>query len=228
MKKIFLILILAAGFISAQTFRIEKADGVVKVQLGTNENWAAVSAGQSLPANSIIETGKNSLVILNGGNSKFNLKSSSVLPLSNIKKMSVNDLILALAMEDMINAPKKKEEANSKNTAVYGAQINGIKDPMVETDNFGIKKLNGAVQLAENGFKESAVIDAKETYRKYPETKSIASFRIYFANILYDFGLNEDAYDEFKSIQSLKLNGDQKEEVKSKMETLVTKLSKNN
>ncbi len=224
MNKIFLIIILAAGIISAQTFRIEKVEGAVKVQVGTNENWSNVSAGQSLSANSIIETDKNSVITLTCDNLKFTLKGSSALELSNIKKMTVNDLILALAMEDMLDAPKKKEEANSKNTAVYGAQINGLKDPIVETDNFGIKKLNGAVQLAENGYKESAVVDAKETYRKYPETKNIASFRIYFANILYNLGLNEDAFDEFKSIQSLKLSNTQREEVKSKMEALASKL----
>lgn len=218
-------MIFSAGIILAQTFHVDKVQGTVKAQIGTNENWSSVADNQNLNTNSIVETGKNSLVILSRDNSKFTLKSSSALQLSNIKKMSVNDLILALAMEDMLNAPKKKEEATSKNTAVYGAQINGIKDPIVETDNFGIKKLNGAVQLAESGYKESAVVDARETYRKYPETKSISSFRIYFANILFDFGLNEDAFDEFKSIQTLKLSVDQKEIVKNKLEILATKLT---
>ena len=225
MKNILLGIIISSGITFGQTFHVDKVQGTVKAQVGTNENWSNIGENQTLSANSIIETGKNSLVVLSGNNSKFTLKGSSALQLSDIKKMSVNDLILALAMEDMLNAPKKKDEANSKNTAVYGAQINGIKDPIVETDNFGIKKLNGAVQLAEDGFKESAVVDAKDTYRKYPETKSIASFRIYFANIIFDFGLNEDAYDEFKSIQSLKLSNDQKEIVNNKLEILASKLT---
>ena len=225
MKNILLGIIISSGITFGQTFHVDKVQGTVKAQVGTNENWSNIVENQTLSANSIIETGKNSLVVLSGNNSKFTLKGSSALQLSDIKKMSVNDLILALAMEDMLNAPKKKDEANSKNTAVYGAQINGIKDPIVETDNFGIKKLNGAVQLAEDGFKEYAVVDAKDTYRKYPETKSIASFRIYFANIIFDFGLNEDAYDEFKSIQSLKLSNDQKEIVNNKLEILASKLT---
>ena len=141
--------------------------------------------------------------------------------------MTVNELILALAMEDMLNAPKKNENLYSKNTAVYGAEVNGIKPPIVESDNFGIKRLNGAVQLAESGLKESAVVFARETFRKYPETNSIAAFRIYFANILYNLGLNEDAYDDFKTIRSLKLTDVQKEEVKTKMDTLAKKLLRN-
>ena len=226
MKTIILLILLTAGFVSAQNFTVEKAAGKVSAQIGTNENWSAVSVSESLPANSIIETGKNSTVQINNGKINFTLKSSSALPLTNLKKMSLNDLILALAMEDMLNAPKKKQEANSKNTAVYGAQINGIKSPIVETNDFGVKRLNGAVQLAENGFNESAVVDAKDTYRKYPATKNIASFRIYFANILSGLGLNEDAYDEYKQIQSLKLTVSQKQEVQNKMNELAMKLLK--
>ena len=46
------------------------------------------------------------------------------------------------------------------------------KNPEVKTDDFGIKRLNGAMQLAKNGFKESSVVFAKETYRKYPDYKT--------------------------------------------------------
>lgn len=217
---------LTAGFVSAQNFTVKKTAGKVSAQIGTNENWTAISVNESLPVNSIIETGKNSSVQIDNGNINFILKGSSVLPLTDLKEMSLNDLILALAMEDMLNAPKKKQEANSKNTAVYGAQINGIKSPIVETNDFGVKRLNGAVQLAESGLKESAVVDAKDTYRKYPATKNIASFRIYFANILSGLGLNEDAYDEYKQIQSLKLTDSQKQEVQNKMDELAMKLLK--
>jgi hypothetical protein len=226
MNKVITIFFICAGFLSAQTFKAENVEGNVTAQIRTSENWVSVSNGKSLSVNTVISTGKNSSIRLSGENINFKLKSYSVLPLSRIKKMTVNDLILALAMEDMLNAPKKNEKLNSKNTAVYGAEINGIKTPIVKSDNFGIKRLNGAVQLAESGFKESAVVDAKETFRKYPETNKIAAFRIYFANILFDLGLNEDAYDDFKSIQSLKMDKEQAHEVKNKMEILAGRLLK--
>ncbi|MHB1686455.1 MAG: hypothetical protein ACYCVH_03650 [Ignavibacteriaceae bacterium] len=228
MKKILIpILLLIAGVIFAQTFKVEKAVGKVKVQIGASESWTSVRIGDMLAANSIITTGEKSSLILSGNNIKFSLKESSALPLTNLKKMSVDDLILALAMQDMINAPRKKEEANSKNTAVYGAEINGVKEPFVVSSNFGVQRLNGAVQLAENGFKESAIVDAKETFRKYPETSKMASFRIYFANLLADLNLNEDAYDDFKQISSLKLDSNQKSEVAGKLDVLSKKLMKN-
>ena len=227
MKKVILLFFIFAGVLAAQTFKAEKVKGNVEAQIGTSESWIGITNGKSLPANTVVSTGKNSSVQLIEKDIDFKLKSSSALSLSSIKKMTVNDLILALAMEDMLNAPKKKEQLNSKNTAVYGAEINGIKAPIIESDNFGIKRLNGAVQLAESGYKESAVVEAKDTFRKYPETSKIAAFRIYFANILFNLGLNEDAYDDFKSIESLKMDKEQENEVKSEMEILANRLLKN-
>ncbi len=227
MKKIFVLLFLATAFVYGQSCKIENLKGDVKAQIGTSEKWLPVKKGQELSVDAVISTGKNSFVKIDVKDSKLMLKSFSALKLSNIKKMTVNDLILALAMEDMLNAPKKKGNTNSKNTAVYGAEVNGIKTPIVESDDFGIKRLNGAVQLAENGFKESAVVDAKETFRKYPETNNLTSYRIFFANILFDLGLNEDAYDDFKSIEPLKLTGEEKNEVQAKLDVLAKKLLKN-
>lgn len=226
MKTIIVLMLSAASFIYGQTFKIENLKGNVKAQIGTSELWVPLKRGQTLDSDVIVATGKNSFVKIEKNNETLTLKNFSAIKLASIKKMSVNDLILALAMEDMLNAPKKKENLNSKNTAVYGAEINGIQTPMVESDDFGIKRLNGAVQLAESGFEESAVVFAKETFRKYPETNSIASFRIYFANVLFNLGLNEDAYDDFKSITSLTLNDKEKQEVETKLNILAKKLMK--
>ena len=132
MKKIILLIFICAGFLAAQTFKAEKVKGNVEAQIGTSENWISIADGKSLPANAVVSTGKNSSIQLTDNSINFNLKSTSALPLSRIKKMSVNDLILALAMEDMLNAPKKKEELNSKNTAVYGAVMFSLTHPVCQ------------------------------------------------------------------------------------------------
>ena len=227
MKTIIIIFLMASGICFSQSYKIEKMKGNVEAQIGTSENWVPVKSGDEIRSDAVLSTGKSSYVQIQTSGSKFMLDSYSALRVASIKKMSINDLILALAMEDMMNAPKKNEKINSQNTAVYGAEINGVKSPMVESDDLGIKKLNGAVQLAENGFKESAVVVAKETFRKYPETKTMAKYRIYFADILFNLGLNEDAYDEFKSIDSLNLKNDEKADVKSKLDILTKKLMSN-
>jgi hypothetical protein len=132
--------------------------------------------------------------------------------------MTTDELLLALAMEDMLNAPKTNGKGNTGTTAVYGEKEG--KTTNITANDFGIKRLNGAIQLAENGMKESSVIFARETYRKYPETKQIASYRIFFADILFEKGLYSEALGEYLEIQKLELGKDQKNKVESSINTI--------
>jgi hypothetical protein len=223
MKKIFLLVIMITGLTFCQSFKVDKVTGTVEA-LDSNDNWINVKEGTSLPLNSILVAGKKSSVKISGEGMNFTLKESSAIPVSSIKEMTVDELLLALAMEDMINAPRKKENDNGKTTAVYGSKEVGNESEIASSDDFGIKRINGAVQLAENGFKESAVVTARETFRKYPSTKEMANYRIYFANLLYDFGLYDEAYDEFTSIKELKLSDKEKSEVGEKISLLNRKL----
>jgi hypothetical protein len=123
-------------------------------------------------------------------------------------------------MEDMINAPKTNGKGNSGNTAVYGDKEGDGKNTELKANDFGIRRLNGAMQLANNGMKESSVLFAMETYRKYPETKQIASYRIFFADILYEKGLYEETLGEYLEIQKLELDKDQSTIVESQIDNI--------
>ena len=217
-----LIILMFAGGLSAQTFTVENVSGDVKYQNGSSETWSALENGTTLKDDAVISTGTNSSVLLKGNNVNFNLNGSSAVSVSSIKQMNIDELLLALAMEDMMNAPKEIKKS-SDNTAVYGTK-EGENTLQIITDDFGIKRLNGAVQLAENSLEESAVVAAKETYRKYPDTKNIPSYRIYFANILNDKGLYEEALDEYVDIQKLKLTDKERTEVNEKTESIKMKL----
>ena len=226
MKKVIIIFILICFIVPAQSFKIEKIKGTVKAQIGSDEKWIDMKSGNVVYANTTLVTGDKSLVQLNNVDEKFLLKENSAISVSSIKRLTLNELLLALAMEDLINVPKNREEVKSSNTAVYGSENNGVKTPDISEDNFGILKLRGAEQLAENGYRESAIIAAKDTFRKYPETQNLSSYRIYFADLLYDTGLNEEAYDEFSSIKKLQLNDEQKKEVGEKLDILRRKLAR--
>jgi hypothetical protein len=76
-------------------------------------------------------------------------------------------------------------------------------------------RLNGAEELANSGLKESSVVFAKETYRKYPDTKKFANYRIFFADILYEKGLYEEALGEYFEIEKLGLTKEEKAKVES-------------
>jgi hypothetical protein len=202
----------------AQDFLVETVSGSVKYLSGAQEEWKQVEKGIILDGNDVLLTDNNSYVKLNKEGSRFILQSNSALGLNHIEKVSINDLLLVLAMEEIRNVPKKSGNGNTKNTVVYGTEVNDIEELSITSGDFGIKKLNGAKQLAENGFKESALIVAKETYRKHPITKNLIEERLFFADLLAELNLFEEAFSELSSISNLELNTDEADMVNSKIE----------
>lgn len=218
--KIFIIALLLIPSIIAQEFKAADVKGDVKYRSGTSEEWVEVKEGAALRSDDFVITGAKSSVQIKGSGNIINLEEFTAVSISSIKTMSTDDLLLALAMEDMINAPKPNGKNNSSNTAVYGNKEGQSKNPELKADDFGIKRLNGAVQLAKSGFKESSVVFAKETYRKYPDSKQIPSYRIYFADILYEKGLYEEALGDYLDIAKLDLSKEEKSKVESQTQSI--------
>ncbi len=225
MKKLFILLLLASTLF-AQEYVVEKVKGKVLVQKGTSEKWETVQAGDKLNGDALIVTEENSFVRLNKNGTRFVIDGNSALGLNYIKKISINDLLLALAMEEIRNVPKIKKSGEVKSTAVYGADVANEDDIAVLENTLGEKKLNGAKLLAENGYKESSVIVAKETYRKYPATKKRIADRIYFADILADLGLYQEAASEYASIKNEPMTDAQRKILEKKIEEVNLRLVK--
>ncbi|HMN24651.1 MAG: hypothetical protein IT276_15840 [Ignavibacteriaceae bacterium] len=224
MKKFILIYLIAVTISYSQSFQVEKITGTAQMLSNGSETWQPVKLKMLLDENTIISTDKNSSVNIKSADISFILKESSAITISNIKKMSLDELVLALAMENVMNAPRKKGNTKSDNTAVYGDKINKETLSTIKSNDFGLKRINGAKQLAENGMKESAIITAKEIYRKYPDTKKDAETRIYFADLLFERGLYEESLDEYAEIKSLQLNAEQKIHVNNKIDQINKKL----
>jgi hypothetical protein len=218
--KTFLILLLLVPSLIAQEFKVTVVKGDVKYQAGTSEVWSEVKEGTVLRSDDFVITGSKSSIQIKGSENIINLAEYSAVSIASIKSMSTDELLLALAMEDMINAPKSNGKNNSSNTAVYGNKEGQNKNPEIKADDFGIKRLNGAMQLAKNGYKESSVVFAKETYRKYPDSKQIPSYRIFFADILYEKGLYEEALGEYLDIANLDLSKEEKSKVESQTQSI--------
>jgi len=219
-QKTLIVLFLFTSAISAQQFKVTELRGDVKYLSGTSEVWAEINVGEDMQMDGFISTGKNSSVQIKESGNIFNIGELSAVSISSIKKMSTDELLLALAMEDMINAPKTNGKGNSSSTATYGTKEGAGKTSNIIANDFGILRLNGAMQLANNGLMESSVIFAKETYRKYPETINIASYRIFFADVLYEKGLYEEALGDYLEIQTFELNKEQITEVESQIDNI--------
>ncbi|MDP3682523.1 MAG: hypothetical protein Q8S01_01190 [Ignavibacteria bacterium] len=225
MKKIMIMTAILACSLFAQSYKIEKVQGTVKALIGNSEQWVDVKEGTMVSSSTVLMTDKNALIVLSGRGIKFTLKPSAALSVNSLKRMTIDELLLALAMEEILSTPAKKKDDKSINTAIYGTNESGTKTAAVPTNLLGDLKLNGARQLAENGFKETAILTAKETYRKYPDTKKNILTRIYFAEQMMQLSLFDEALTEYSQIQNLPLNDPQTKEVHEKLDFLKKKLS---
>jgi len=220
--KILLILLIFIPSLLAQEYKVLNIKGKVNYRSNTSEMWTDLKVGQVLNSNEFVSTGVNASVQIESSGEIINIGELSAVSMASIKKMSTDELLLALAMEDMINVPKSdgKGKGNSGNTAVYGEKEGIENKTELNSDDFGIKRLNGAIQLAKNDLMGSSVIFAKETYRKYPNTKQIASYRIFFADVLYNNGLYEEALGEYLEIQKLELSKEQSASVEKQINSI--------
>jgi len=217
--KIILILSMLTISVIAQEYKAINVKGDVQYQTGTSEKWLELKEGAVLKSDAFVTTGENSSVKLTQSGNTVTLNELSALSVGSIKKISTDELLLALAMEDMINAPKTNRKGSSSNTATYGNKENS-KVVSVTSNDFGAMRLNGAVQLAKSGLKESSVVFAKETYRKYPDTKQMAKYRIFFADILNEKGLYDEALGEYFEIEKLKLSNEERIKVESQVNAI--------
>ena len=224
MKKIMILLITFASIISAQDFKVEKISGDVKILKGTSEKWEVVKKGEILSGNDVLLTESNSYIQLNKDENRFMLKGDVAIGLNHIKQVSINDLLLALALDEIRNVPKMKKNGTSKNTAVYGSKSKTNKEISIDENLLGVKKLNGAKLLNENGYSESSVIVAKEVFRNYPKISMKFNDRLYFADILNELKLYQEASSEYSKLENIALTDLEKDTIKKRIETVSMKL----
>jgi len=225
MKKLFIsgMILLLSGILHAQEFTVEKVSGNVKAQIGVNEEFIQVKEGMKLQKNTMLLTEKNSLLSISGTGVRFTLKPSAALNLSDLRKMTLDELLLALALEELLDADGKGGKQQLKNTAIYGSENAGNKG--YSNNELGILKLNGAMQLAEEGFTENSIVVAKEAFRKYPSTKNMVSYRLYFAAELMKLSLWKEALEEYSAINKLSLQEKEKQQVAAQISIINKNLS---
>ena len=224
MKKIIVLLFVFVTIIAAQNFTVEKIKGDVKILKGTSEKWEPVKKGEILSGEDVLLTEKNAYILLNKDNKRFELKGDAAIGLNHIRQVSINDLILALALDEIRNVPKIKKSNTSRNTAVYGSKGNENKEIAIDENVLGPKKLNGAKILNENGYSESSVIVAKEVFRNYPKVSMNFSDRLYFADVLNKLELYQEAAAEYNKLKNLALTDKEKETIAARIEAVNLKL----
>jgi hypothetical protein len=223
--KILMLVLFVSNILFAQDFTVQKVSGNVFVQKGFEEKTQKVNAGDKLKSNDLIITDESAFIHLQDKNgNSFVLKSNSAVGVNYLRKMSLNDLILALTQEEIRTVPRNSNK--TPNTAVYGSEAS-MKKPFDLQNKLGLKKINGAKQLAENGFVESAILAAKETFRKYPATGKNFGDRLYFADLIKNLGLDEEAVSEYNKISKIAETNAQKEILNKRIEEINLKTIRN-
>lgn len=226
MKSIIIILVtFLTSF--AQEYTIQKFTGTVKVLRGSSEKWENIKLNDKLSENDLVLAEDKSSLTLLKDDQKFVLKANAAIGINHIRKVSINDLILALTLEEIRNVPKIKRNNLSKNTAVYGSEISENSTKSEKDYDLGEKKINGAKLLNESGYKESSLIAAKEVFRNYPDISANFKNRIYFADILIELELYQEALSEFQRINKLNLTDEEKAILKTENEAISNKIVQN-
>jgi len=208
--KILMFVLFVSQILFAQDFIVQKVSGNVFVQKGFEEKTQKVNTGDKLKSNDLIITDESAFIHLKDKNgNSFVLKSNSAVGVNYLRKMSLNDLILALTQEE-----------------IYGTEAR-MKKPFDFQNKLGQKKINGAKQLAESGFVESAILAAKETFRKYPATGKNFGDRLYFADLIKNLGLDEESISEYNKISKIAETDAQKEILSNRIEGVNLKIIRN-
>ncbi|MDP3683124.1 MAG: hypothetical protein Q8S01_04255, partial [Ignavibacteria bacterium] len=148
MKKIMILTVVLAFSLFAQSYKVEKVQGNVKALIGNSEQWVDVKEGTMVSSSTVLLTEKIALIMLSGRGIKFTLKPSAALSVNSLKRITIDELLLALAMEEILSTPAKRNSDKTMNTAIYGTNESGAKTSAVPTNLLGDLKLNGAKQLA--------------------------------------------------------------------------------
>jgi len=147
------------------------------------------------------------------------LESNAAVYPNKIKNISREELLLKLTMEQIRKTPVLNDSTKIKSTVVYGNRI--VKSSEYNENEIGIKKFNGAYILAIRGFRESGLLFAQETMRKYPYVKNDIEKRLFFADLMTEFKLYEEALSEYQNLLKEKIVPSKKEIIDQKIDSLL-------
>jgi hypothetical protein len=175
--------------VTAQSeFTVESMSGSVTVRYGVSEEWEPVRPGTVLRPEDSIRTGKNSTVILTRGDGmRYWIPSETLLDGSDFRHINLNELLLLLAMEDMLSVPDRLEGDRpvSRTTVLHGESRNR---DVAQSNTGGVEeiinqRMNGVRYLFDQNYTASAILKIRETLRLYPHGRYRVSAMMLVAGI---------------------------------------------
>lgn len=216
MKKILLISILfiLSGSFSTAQITIKRIKGGVELRHGVSEEWVKGYVGDLLTPDITMKTGKNSSVtILSPEKQPITIPELTILEVGDLRRMSQEELLLKLAMEDVRSIPPQENPGEMKipNTTIIHGKNRPMPDVTTRRQNgFREMEVRGTKVLYDNAFYPTCILRAKEMIEVYPELKPKFEFRAMIAGALERTKLRGQALNEYLALSNEKLTPPQK------------------
>jgi len=182
-------------------FKIKKLKGRVEVRHGVRESWESLTQSDTLRPEDTILMNKDSYIEIEGNGIFFKAIGDLILNISDLRRLSKDELLLQIAFEEMRALPGvKNEKRNSSSTGLYGADISKEETKLKTTQSLAYLWVKGVRALFENGLYETASIRAKNLVSRFDELKDSYELKLIVASSFEKLGLYGEAISEYNKI----------------------------
>jgi hypothetical protein len=204
---ILLILVLFTFQIAlTEDYEIVTLNGDVKIRRGVDEHWQKVSLGILLEDLDTILTGENGEVILKLHNGmKFRLGPNAILDLSDLRKISDQELFLYLTRKKIDNVEKRIEKTPlhlGSVSVVHGTNKNINDENLVIIEKEDITKfiINGIRALYSQELYPNTIIKIHQTMNYTQELKDCGELHFYLGSSFEALNKPGQAIDEYRAV----------------------------
>ncbi len=208
---------------------VGRTKGDVTVRSGVQETWHPVKPGDKLKPGDSMKTGRGAsavlLVVMDDSKSqeKISIPADVILDLSDIRKLTRDELILKLTMERVNTSSyewKNSELQIPNATVVHGQQPK--QDAMQDADEqAAVLRMNGTKVLFKNGYFSTCALRGLSLLGRFPSLGESFENRYMVAESLERSDLRGEALNEYIALSSMDgLTADQQRLVRSSITRL--------
>lgn len=223
-KQLFILLmILAAPVLSrGSALTVQSVKGTAEVRHGVMEEWKKLKAGDKLKPEDTIRTGPGSTVTVAVGTRRIQIPPETMLDVVDFRTMSQEELLLKLAMEDVLKVPPREVDSLMipATTLLHGTEIKSPSALKPTTLTDGKMQLKGAKVLYDYGYLETSVLRAKEVMRSFKELESQYDARLRVARAFERLNLKREALREYVALSNESLPPTARREVENAIRRL--------
>ena len=210
---------------------VNQVKGDVEVRSGMEETWNPVAKGDKLKPHDSMKTGKKGSAVLlvtseKGGKPvKLNLPSDVILDLSDIRKLTRDELILKLTMEKVNASPYdwKEDDLQVPNATVVHGERKNSEAAGEQDEQTALLRMNGTKVLFRNGYFSTCALRGLSLLERFPSLGETFENRYMVAESLERSDLRGEALNEYLALSAMEgLTAEQQRLVRSKIERLRT------